>query len=82
MDDNSLDTPKQSVALCSSHSDLRQSQRWASRIPRVVFLISLDSTEKETGNVYIMMEARLSALFKSEEEYQILEKSVQVTISF
>ena len=30
--------------------------------------------DKETGNVYIMMEARLSALFKSEDEYQILDK--------
>ena len=27
-----------------------------------------------TGTVYIMMEARLSALFKTEEEYSILDK--------
>jgi len=30
--------------------------------------------DKSKGKVYIMMEARLSALFKSEEEYTILEK--------
>ena len=31
-------------------------------------------TDAETGNVYIMMEARLVALYKSEEEYKILER--------
>ena len=30
--------------------------------------------DAETGNVYIMMEARLVALYKSEEEYKVLER--------
>ncbi len=36
------------------------------------FLIFLP--DKSTGNVYIMMEARIEALFKKEEEYEILGK--------
>lgn len=31
-------------------------------------------SDKTTENIYIMMEARLGALFKSEEEYAVLEK--------
>jgi isoleucyl-tRNA synthetase len=30
--------------------------------------------DNSTGKVYIMMEARLEALFKKEDEYTILEK--------
>lgn len=30
--------------------------------------------DKESKKVYIMMEARLEALFKSTEEYQVLER--------
>lgn len=33
-------------------------------------------SDKNSGDVYIMMEARISALFKSEEKYEILEKYV------
>jgi len=37
--------------------------------------------EKSSQKVYILMEARLEALFKSEEEYKILEKSVSCLCS-
>jgi isoleucyl-tRNA synthetase len=37
-------------------------------------LLSNISIEKATEKVYIMMEARLSALFKSGEEYEIVER--------
>ena len=31
-------------------------------------------TDKNSGKVYIMMEASACALYKSEEEYEVLEK--------
>ncbi|ELT94742.1 hypothetical protein CAPTEDRAFT_226043 [Capitella teleta] len=37
-------------------------------------LLYVKVKEQETGNVYIMMEARLAALFKQPEEYEILDK--------
>lgn len=44
-------------------------------LSKILKLIRLTfTTEKATEKVYIMMEARLSALFKSEEEYEILDR--------
>ncbi len=43
-------------------------------------IIVLVLQEKSTGTIYIMMEARLPALFKSEEEYTILDKFVGSTL--
>lgn len=34
----------------------------------------LKFSDNETNSVYIMMEARLEALFKSPEEYTVLQK--------
>ena len=31
-------------------------------------------SDTDTGNVYIMMEARLEALYKSDKEYTIVER--------
>lgn len=37
-------------------------------------LIYIKLRDKSNGNVYILMEARLSALYKAEDEYEVLER--------
>jgi len=36
--------------------------------------------EKSSSRIYILMEARLCELYKSAEEYEIIERSVTVNI--
>nr|DBA18306.1 TPA: hypothetical protein GDO54_016571 [Pyxicephalus adspersus] len=36
--------------------------------------------DKSNGNIYILMEARLSALYKTEEEYEVLERFPGITL--
>ncbi|KAM9324353.1 isoleucine--tRNA ligase, cytoplasmic [Gastrophryne carolinensis] len=43
-------------------------------------LVYIKLRDKSNGNLYILMEARLSALYKSEEEYDILEKFPGITL--
>lgn len=43
-------------------------------------LFSVCLSDNTTGKTYIMMEARLGALFKTESEYTLLEKWVQKTL--
>ena len=40
----------------------------------IIDKIYIQVKDKSNGNVYIMMEARLVSLFKSPEEYEVLEK--------
>ncbi|KAG8436243.1 hypothetical protein GDO86_007368 [Hymenochirus boettgeri] len=37
-------------------------------------LIYIKLKDKSTGNIYVLMEARLSALYKAENEYEVLER--------
>ncbi|XP_056381265.1 isoleucine--tRNA ligase, cytoplasmic [Hyla sarda] len=43
-------------------------------------LIYVKLRDKSNGNVYILMEARLSALFKTEAEYEILDRFPGITL--
>ncbi|KAM5148749.1 isoleucine--tRNA ligase, cytoplasmic isoform 2-T7 [Mantella aurantiaca] len=43
-------------------------------------LIYIKLRDKSNGNIYILMEARLSALYKSEEEYEVLERFPGITL--
>ena len=40
----------------------------------------LTSTDKATGSVYILLEARLEALYKEEGEYEVLEQFAGKTL--
>ncbi|XP_068108961.1 isoleucine--tRNA ligase, cytoplasmic [Hyperolius riggenbachi] len=43
-------------------------------------LIYVKLKDNSNGNIYILMEARLSALYKAEKEYQILERFPGITL--
>lgn len=50
-----------------------------SSLKKVNPYVSVHLSDNTTGKTYIMMEARLGALFKSESEYTLLDKWVHKT---
>lgn len=46
----------------------------------LIQFVNFFDEDKQNNEVYIMMEARLEALFRSEDEYQVLEKWVVMHI--